>query len=450
MRTRVILGLTAAVLAGIFTMTGARAEPEVEPEYAFPWYASFTAGAITYEGDEEVESGVVFSGRLGYDYNEWWSLEGILYLMPYLEENDVGFTEIDPDTGEVVSGRRPQAAEPFGDTYGAGLAVDALFHFTRWERLDPYLALGVGAMWYGDDINGESFDPAIRAGGGVMYHFNDEWAVRADVRTFIAGNNTEANMIIDGGVVWYWGAKVPPRFVAVGGPEDSDGDGLTDAEEMEIGTDPYDPDTDKDGLTDGQEVKTYGTDPLNPDTDFDMLKDGEEVLIYMTDPLNPDTDGGGVSDGHEVLEDGTDPLNGADDLILYTLNIEFDTDKSVVKPEYFADIDIIGKVLTRHPEATAVIEGHADKRKKSSEKHNQMLSERRARAVSTLIQDRAEIAGSRLTSVGYGFSRPKAPNDPVTGNHLNRRVEVYIRGADKALLTPEERGRSSLSLTEEK
>jgi len=29
---------------------------------------------------------------------------------------------------------------------------------------------------------------------------------------------------------------------------------------------------------------------------------------------------------------------------------------------------------------------------------------------------------------GYGFSRPKAPNDPETGNPENRRVEVYIRG----------------------
>jgi OmpA-OmpF porin, OOP family len=428
MRTRVTRGLTAAVLAGIITMTGARAESDaVEPEYTFPWYASFTAGAITYEGDEEVEPGLVLSGRLGYDYNDWWSLEGIFYLMPYLEENTVGFTEIDPNTGEVVKGRRPQAEEPFGDTFGAGLAVDALFHFTRWERLDPYLALGVGAMWYGDKVNGETFDPAIRVGGGVMYHFNDEWAVRADARTFIAGNDTEANMIIDGGVVWYWGAKVPARFLAVGGPEDSDGDGLTDAEEMEIGTDPYDPDTDKDGLTDGQEVKTY-----------------------RTAPLNPDTDGGGVSDGHEVLEDDTDPLNGADDLILYTLNIEFDTDQSVVKPQYFADIDIIGKVLKRNPASTAVIEGHADKRKKSSEKYNQKLSERRARAVSALVQERAGIDTARLTSVGYGFSRPKAPNDPVSGNHLNRRVDVYIRGADKAQLTEEERTRSSLSLTETK
>ena len=39
-----------------------------------------------------------------------------------------------------------------------------------------------------------------------------------------------------------------------------------------------------------------------------------------------------------------------------------------------------------------------------------------------------------MEAVGYGFSRPKAPNDPVVGNPVNRRVEVYISG-----LTPAER-----------
>ncbi len=43
---------------------------------------------------------------------------------------------------------------------------------------------------------------------------------------------------------------------------DGDGDGLTDAEEDGLGTDPDDADSDDDGLTDGAEVNTYDTDPL--------------------------------------------------------------------------------------------------------------------------------------------------------------------------------------------
>lgn len=60
-------------------------------------------------------------------------------------------------------------------------------------------------------------------------------------------------------------------------PLDSDGDGLTDDEELALGTDPYLPDTDGDGLTDGDEVNTYGTNPLLVDTDGDGFTDAEEV-----------------------------------------------------------------------------------------------------------------------------------------------------------------------------
>ncbi|HRQ38436.1 MAG TPA: protein kinase [Chloroflexota bacterium] len=93
---------------------------------------------------------------------------------------------------------------------------------------------------------------------------------------------------------------------------DSDGDGLSDAEEALIGTDPFNPDTDLDGLRDGEEVKIYGTNPLERDTDGDLLSDGDEVRIHRTDPKNPDTDQGGVRDGVEV-DRGTNPLDPADD-----------------------------------------------------------------------------------------------------------------------------------------
>ncbi len=58
-------------------------------------------------------------------------------------------------------------------------------------------------------------------------------------------------------------------------------------------------DTDMDGLSDDEEL-TLGTDPLKIDTDDDDLTDREEAKIYMTDPLNPDTDGDTYKDGDEV------------------------------------------------------------------------------------------------------------------------------------------------------
>jgi hypothetical protein len=87
---------------------------------------------------------------------------------------------------------------------------------------------------------------------------------------------------------------------------DSDGDGLTDLEELAIGTDPTDSDTDDDGLTDLEEVNA-GTDPLDSDSDDDGLTDGEEIG-EGTNPLDADTDDDGLTDSEEVTC-GSDPLN---------------------------------------------------------------------------------------------------------------------------------------------
>ena len=69
------------------------------------------------------------------------------------------------------------------------------------------------------------------------------------------------------------------------GTVDSDGDGLTDAQEVELGTDASNLDTDEDGVQDGGEVHA-GTDPLSPDTDGDGFTDKEELDV-QTDPLAP-------------------------------------------------------------------------------------------------------------------------------------------------------------------
>ncbi len=108
----------------------------------------------------------------------------------------------------------------------------------------------------------------------------------------------------DGNVRWAYGSFDTPCPVSTGtsiddvvtpttgattttwSPTDADGDGLTNDEEAEIGSDPNDPDTDGDGLIDGEEV-FLGTDPTNPDTDGDGSSDLEEEQAG-TSPLDPD------------------------------------------------------------------------------------------------------------------------------------------------------------------
>lgn len=58
---------------------------------------------------------------------------------------------------------------------------------------------------------------------------------------------------------------------------DSDGDGLTNSEEITVGTSISKADSDSDGLGDREEVKVYQTNPRKSDTDGDGFKDGDEV-----------------------------------------------------------------------------------------------------------------------------------------------------------------------------
>jgi hypothetical protein len=102
---------------------------------------------------------------------------------------------------------------------------------------------------------------------------------------------------------------------------DTDGDTISDGDEVNVyGTNPLSPDTDGDLLDDALEIRGQrlglGLDPLVPnninnDSDGDGLSDIDE-LRFGSDPLVQDTDGDGVNDGDEVAQgsDPTDPTDG--------------------------------------------------------------------------------------------------------------------------------------------
>lgn len=83
--------------------------------------------------------------------------------------------------------------------------------------------------------------------------------------------------------------------------DDSDNDGLDDRVEAALRTDPRDSDSDDDQLTDYQEFNEIYSDPTNQDSDRDGLDDGLEFTFFQTSPVLADTDGDQLLDSDEVL-----------------------------------------------------------------------------------------------------------------------------------------------------
>ena len=103
-----------------------------------------------------------------------------------------------------------------------------------------------------------------------------------------------------------------------------------------------------------------------------------------------------------------------------TTGIKFDVAKASIKPESMGTINYVVKMMTDHPELNFSVEGHTDSDGESAS--NQKLSEARAKAVTeTMIN--AGISADRLSSKGYGETKPMTSNDTPEGKAQNRRVE---------------------------
>jgi hypothetical protein len=117
---------------------------------------------------------------------------------------------------------------------------------------------------------------------------------------FVGAPNEADILTIDGEDFAVYYAGDTGNDLVLGTP-DADGDGLSNAEEAVLGTNPNNPDSDGDGINDGDEVNTHGTNPLNVDTDGDGLTDGDEINTHGTNPLNTDTDDDGVNDANDAF-----------------------------------------------------------------------------------------------------------------------------------------------------
>jgi len=276
-------------------------------------------------------------------------------------------------------------------------------------------------------------------------------------------------LMIFGGATLQYGCSSSHKAQA---PKDSDHDGLTNAKEMQIGTNPNKADTDGDGLSDGAEVNKYHTNPLKKDTDGDGLTDGEEVNSYHTNPLKKDTDGDGLSDGAEVNKYHTNPnkadtdgdglSDGAEVNKYHTNPNKVDTDGDGIpdgkevkngwdpndpnSPPQLSDSDLqtihfdfdksniddqAARILTQNvhqlmnaPKFKVRIDGYTDH--VGSDQYNLRLSRRRAQSVANFYENNG-VSESRIMTRGLGKApQPCLKETPNTlGCRKNRRAESH-------------------------
>lgn len=136
-----------------------------------------------------------------------------------------------------------------------------------------------------------------------------------------------------------------------------------------------------------------------------------------------DSDNDGVPDDSDKCE-GTPAGAVIDERGCWVLNQDylFDFDKAVVKQQYYPMLDDVATVIKQNPTLKVEIQGHTDSI--GTEAYNQNLSERRAKAVKKYLVNQAGIEDYRLSTVGYGESRPIDTNATKEGRQKNRRVEL--------------------------
>lgn len=259
----------------------------------------------------------------------------------------------------------------------AGGTADVQYFISR-GIFSPYTVLGVGAMNTSHN-GGDGIGFIGEAGAGFTYELHDNLLLRSDVR-YRYNNNFNANlqpgtnefhdMVVNVGFVIPLGPK-PRPVVAEAAPAPAP-----------------------------TPTPVAATDCSTLDSDNDGVNDCDDRC--------PDTIAGAHVGVHGC----------------WIVDVKFDNDKAVIKPQYFPNLDDTAKLIKEHPELSIEIQGHTSKT--GGFKHNMLLSERRAMAVKKYLVDGNNFPN--LTTRGYGWTQPIDSNETEEGRANNRRVQLEING----------------------
>jgi OOP family OmpA-OmpF porin len=407
------IGVVVVMLAVIlFSISEGQADVKEKAFSVTPF-----VGVFTFEGDQNLDTKPVYGIRAGYELTKHWALEGVF---DYLRTEPIGGSD---------------------SVYVYNYRAEALYNFEQREKGYPtfFLAVGVGGQTIADAPAGidSGSDAVADYGAGFKYFLTENLALRGDIRHIVVFNSeVQNNLECVVGLTYYWGgekAKATPEPVRVEAAPvvvlDADKDGVVDDEDkcpdtpegVKVDREGCPLDTDADGVADyedkcpdtpkGVKVDKEGC-PL--DTDADGVADYEDKCPDTPKGVKVDREGCPVKVdvGKEMVEKGR-----------VTLDIKFDFNKAVVKPECLDQINKIAEVMKQYPAINVVIEGHTDSL--GSEKANIQLSSKRADAVKAKLVEMG-VDSARIRTIGYGFSKPVATNATAAGRKLNRRVEAAV------------------------
>lgn len=306
---------------------------------------------------------------------------------------------------------------PGSDDENASVSImrtEALYHLPKLNSdltIVPFLAAGAGAFVFNSDRSGSSPDTdlAFDYGLGVKWFFVQNLALRADIRHAVGFKQIDDQYNV---LLFYFGltyekqerevaaapVEAPPPVKEIAPavrPADSDGDGVTD-------------DIDKcPGTPSGATVDENGC-PRD--------SDGDGVPDYLD--KCPNTPAGTKVDANGCPPPATATMTTHGSY--YFGNIYFDFNKTAIRPNSRSVLQNVVEYMEKNPEVKMEIQGHADII--GPQGYNLKLSQTRADSVRKYLVSKG-IAADRLTTKGFGITRPVAPNKTKTGRAKNRRIE---------------------------
>ena len=196
-------------------------------------------------------------------------------------------------------------------------------------------------------------------------------------------------------------------------------------------------------------VKTYIQDQedRNAGLEADLAERTEQVYALEQEVTEALDRLGGVSEERSSLErrlaqqaiarqrfeevermftrDEAQVLRQSGDVIIRLTGLSFDVGSAAVDLSNFELLKRVQTAILTFPESQVVVEGHTDAF--GSDAANYSLSQQRAESVREHLANQMNLPATRLSSVGYGETRPVASNETREGRARNRRIEIIIR-----------------------